>query len=61
MCYSVVMVLCVYLDSSFPSLQQGETNMVIDNIHSIIAAAGVKFNEDQLDHLFKLILEVIVK
>ena len=55
------MVLCVYLDSSFPSLQQGETNMVIDNIHSIIAAAGVKFNEDQLDHLFKLILEVIVK
>ena len=33
--------------------------MVIDNIHSIIAAAGVKFNETQIEHLFVLIQEVI--
>ena len=32
--------------------------MVIDNIHSIIAAAGVKFNETQLEHLFVLIQDV---
>ena len=35
--------------------QNGETNMVIDNIHSIIAAAGVKFNTQQLEHLVILI------
>ena len=36
-------------------LQNGETSVVIDNIHSIIAAAGVKFNSQQLEHLFILI------
>ncbi|CAH1774066.1 unnamed protein product [Owenia fusiformis] len=35
-------------------MQDDETNQVIDNIHGIIAAAGVKFNTEQLEHLFVL-------
>ena len=34
------------------TMQNGESNVVIDNIHSIIAAAAVKFNSQQLEHLF---------
>ncbi|XP_059140581.1 ubiquitin carboxyl-terminal hydrolase 24-like isoform X2 [Physella acuta] len=36
-------------------MQNGQTNNVIDNIHSIIAAAAVKFDSNQLEHLFLLI------
>ncbi|KAH9492249.1 Ubiquitin carboxyl-terminal hydrolase 24 [Bulinus truncatus] len=36
-------------------MQNGQTNNVIDNIHSIIAAAAVKFEFNQLEHLFLLI------
>ncbi|XP_062568779.1 ubiquitin carboxyl-terminal hydrolase 24-like [Saccostrea cucullata] len=36
-------------------MQVGQTNHVIDNIHSIIAAAAVKFDSAQLEHLFLLI------
>ncbi|KAL5016318.1 hypothetical protein ScPMuIL_005907 [Solemya velum] len=36
-------------------MQIGQTNNVIDNIHSIIAAAAVKFDSQQLEHLFLLI------
>ncbi|CAL1529935.1 unnamed protein product [Lymnaea stagnalis] len=36
-------------------MQNGQTNNVIDNIHSIIAAAAVKFESNQLEHLFLLI------
>ncbi len=39
-------------------LQNGETNAVIDNIHSIIAAAGVKFNSQQLEQLVILVQKV---
>lgn len=40
------------------ALQIGQTNHVIDNIHSIIAAAAVKFDSAQLEHLFLLIQKV---
>uniref|UniRef100_A0A2C9KAF6 Ubiquitinyl hydrolase 1 n=1 Tax=Biomphalaria glabrata TaxID=6526 RepID=A0A2C9KAF6_BIOGL len=36
-------------------MQNGQTSNVIDNIHSIIAAAAVKFEFNQLEHLFLLI------
>ncbi|XP_046339329.2 ubiquitin carboxyl-terminal hydrolase 24-like isoform X2 [Haliotis rufescens] len=36
-------------------MQNGQTNNVIDNIHSIMAAAAVKFEPQQLEHLFRLI------
>uniref|UniRef100_G3TRF4 Ubiquitin specific peptidase 24 n=1 Tax=Loxodonta africana TaxID=9785 RepID=G3TRF4_LOXAF len=36
-------------------IQSGQSSTVIENIHSIIAAAAVKFNSDQLNHLFVLI------
>ncbi|KAL3868453.1 hypothetical protein ACJMK2_041259 [Sinanodonta woodiana] len=36
-------------------LQNGQTNNVIENIHSIIAAAAVKFDPSQLEHLVLLI------
>ena len=36
------------------NMQKGENNVVIDNIHSIIAVAGVRF-ESQLDFLVGLI------
>ncbi|XP_064607447.1 ubiquitin carboxyl-terminal hydrolase 24-like isoform X2 [Liolophura sinensis] len=36
-------------------MQNGQTNNVIDNIHSIVAAAAVKFDAQQLEHLFLLI------
>lgn len=38
--------------------QNGQTNNVIDNIHSIVAAAAVKFDAQQLEHLFRLIHKV---
>lgn len=38
--------------------QVGQTNHVIDNIHSIIAAAAVKFDSAQLENLFLLIQKV---
>uniref|UniRef100_A0A8C9VNZ6 Ubiquitin specific peptidase 24 n=1 Tax=Scleropages formosus TaxID=113540 RepID=A0A8C9VNZ6_SCLFO len=36
-------------------IQAGQSSTVIENIHTIIAAAAVKFNFDQLGHLFLLI------
>ncbi|XP_060555692.1 ubiquitin carboxyl-terminal hydrolase 24-like isoform X1 [Ruditapes philippinarum] len=36
-------------------MQLSQTNNVIDNIHSIIAAAAVKFDPNQLEHLLLLI------
>ncbi|XP_040216798.1 ubiquitin carboxyl-terminal hydrolase 24 isoform X6 [Rana temporaria] len=36
-------------------IQSGQSSTVIENIHTIIAAAAVKFNPDQLNHLFVLI------
>ncbi|GFO40770.1 ubiquitin carboxyl-terminal hydrolase 24 [Plakobranchus ocellatus] len=36
-------------------MQNGQTNNVIDNIHSIIAAAAVKFEPSQVEHLIHLI------
>ncbi|XP_067240923.1 ubiquitin carboxyl-terminal hydrolase 24 isoform X4 [Chanodichthys erythropterus] len=36
-------------------IQAGQSSTVIENIHTIIAAAAVKFNFDQLSHLFFLI------
>ncbi|XP_044286407.1 ubiquitin carboxyl-terminal hydrolase 24 isoform X3 [Varanus komodoensis] len=36
-------------------IQSGQPSTVIENIHSIIAAAAVKFSSDQLSHLFVLI------
>uniref|UniRef100_A0A667YUH8 ubiquitinyl hydrolase 1 n=1 Tax=Myripristis murdjan TaxID=586833 RepID=A0A667YUH8_9TELE len=36
-------------------IQAGQSSTVIENIHTIIAAAAVKFNFDQLTHLFVLI------
>ncbi|KAF3819794.1 hypothetical protein GH733_015303 [Mirounga leonina] len=36
-------------------IQSGQSSTVIENIHTIIAAAAVKFNSDQLNHLFILI------
>ena len=38
--------------------QNGQANVVIDNLHSIIAAAAVKFSDVQLAHLFSLIQQV---
>ena len=42
----------------FLLVQNGQTNNVIDNIHSIVAAAAVKFDQQQLEHLFLLIQKV---
>ncbi|GCB74652.1 hypothetical protein scyTo_0003743, partial [Scyliorhinus torazame] len=36
-------------------IQSGQSSTVIENIHTIIAAAAAKFNYDQLNHLFILI------
>ncbi|XP_040263747.1 ubiquitin carboxyl-terminal hydrolase 24 isoform X1 [Bufo bufo] len=36
-------------------IQSGQSSTVIENIHTIIAAAAVKFSSDQLNHLFVLI------
>ncbi|KAG7316677.1 hypothetical protein KOW79_020218 [Hemibagrus wyckioides] len=36
-------------------IQSGQSSTVIENIHTIIAAAAVKFNCEQLNHLFVLI------
>lgn len=38
--------------------QAGQSSTVIENIHTIIAAAAVKFSFDQLTHLFILIQKV---
>ena len=38
--------------------QAGQSSTVIENIHTIIAAAAVKFSFDQLTHLFVLIQKV---
>lgn len=38
--------------------KNGQTNNVTDNIHSIIAAAAVKFDPTQLESLFMLIQKV---
>lgn len=38
--------------------QSGQSSTVIENIHTIIAAAAVKFSFDQLTHLFVLIQKV---
>ena len=40
------------------AMQRGQRNVVIDNIHSILVAAAIKFNVEQLEHLFSLIQEV---
>ncbi|ERE83042.1 ubiquitin carboxyl-terminal hydrolase 24 [Cricetulus griseus] len=40
-------------------IQSGQSSTVIENIHTIIAAAAVKFNADQLNHLFVLIQKVL--
>lgn len=40
-------------------VQAGQSSTVIENIHTIIAAAAVKFNFDQLSHLFVLIQKVL--
>nr|AAI60138.1 Ubiquitin specific peptidase 24 [synthetic construct] len=40
-------------------IQSGQSSTVIENIHTIIAAAAVKFNSDQLNHLFVLIQKVL--
>lgn len=44
--------------SCFFVTKVGQTNHVIDNIHSIIAAAAVKFDSAQLENLFLLIQKV---
>lgn len=44
----VFTIYCVYIKS-------GQSSTVIENIHTIIAAAAAKFNYDQLNHLFILI------
>uniref|UniRef100_A0A4W3HTX5 Ubiquitin carboxyl-terminal hydrolase 24 n=1 Tax=Callorhinchus milii TaxID=7868 RepID=A0A4W3HTX5_CALMI len=36
-------------------IQAGQSSTVIENIHTIVAAAAVKFSYDQLNHLFLLI------
>lgn len=51
-------------DVTFPHCllcQSGQSSTVIENIHTIIAAAAVKFNSDQLNHLFVLIQKVRVQ
>lgn len=40
------------------AFQAGQSSTVIENIHTIIAAAAVKFSFDQLTHLFILIQKV---
>ncbi|OXB64566.1 hypothetical protein ASZ78_016018 [Callipepla squamata] len=40
-------------------IQSGQSSTVIENIHTIIAAAAVKFSSDQLNHLFVLIQKVL--
>ncbi len=40
-------------------VQAGQSSTVIENIHTIIAAAAAKFNFDQLSHLFVLIQKVL--
>lgn len=51
-------------DLTFPHrllFQSGQSSTVIENIHTIIAAAAVKFNSDQLNHLFVLIQKVRIQ
>ncbi|XP_071988631.1 ubiquitin carboxyl-terminal hydrolase 24-like, partial [Engystomops pustulosus] len=37
------------------NIQSGQSSTVIENIHTIIAAAAAKFSSEQLNHLFQLI------
>jgi len=46
----LLILLCLF--------QAGQSSTVIENIHTIIAAAAVKFSFDQLTHLFVLIQKV---
>ena len=39
-------------------LQHGQSNLVIDNIHSIVAAAAVNFPPAQLDYFVALVQKV---
>jgi ribosomal protein L12E/L44/L45/RPP1/RPP2 len=39
-------------------LQNSEATVVVDNIHSIVAAAAVKFNAVQIENLVALVKEV---
>uniref|UniRef100_A0A8C2CMA9 Ubiquitin carboxyl-terminal hydrolase 24 n=1 Tax=Cyprinus carpio TaxID=7962 RepID=A0A8C2CMA9_CYPCA len=48
-------VLSIALEGKTVSNSAGQSSTVIENIHTIIAAAAVKFNFDQLSHLFVLI------
>ena len=47
------------VDSFLP--QNGQSGLVVDNIHTIIAAAAVKFNQEQLEHLFTSVQKVGAK
>lgn len=47
------------IDSLCCFFQAGQSSTVIENIHTIIAAAAVKFSFDQLTHLFVLIQKVV--
>jgi len=38
--------------------QNSEATVVVDNIHSIVAAAAVKFNLVQIENLVSLVKEV---
>ena len=51
---------CPLMDLLIPvsAFQAGQSSTVIENIHTIIAAAAVKFSFDQLTHLFVLIQKV---
>lgn len=48
-----------HIDSLCCFFQAGQSSTVIENIHTIIAAAAVKFSFDQLTHLFVLIQKVV--
>lgn len=55
-------LLCTtVLIHSVAFFQAGQSSTVIENIHTIIAAAAVKFSFDQLTHLFVLIQKVVLR
>jgi ubiquitin carboxyl-terminal hydrolase 9/24 len=39
-------------------MQRGQRSVIVDNIHAILVAAAIRFNTDQLEHLFSLIQQV---
>ena len=58
-CVQLMCAVCLKAPLVLFSLPQaGQSSTVIENIHTIIAAAAVKFNFDQLSHLFVLIQKV---